>query len=102
MDPVFQDPFEEGAVASCPRRVIHVDQLPPIDVLILSHSHLDHFDIPSLARLPRTCNVLCPKDRAILHVLERLGFTNVHPTDHSTRLVFPKADAVLGEVGMTP
>lgn len=90
MDPVFQDPFEDGAVESCPRRAVHLDKLPPIDVLIISHSHLDHFDIPSLARLPRSCNVLCPKDQAITYALEQLGFENIHPSEPMTRLVFPR------------
>lgn len=90
MDPVFQDPFEEGAVVSCPRRVVHPERLPPIDVLIISHSHLDHFDIPSLARIPRRCEVLCPKDQAIIYVLQQLGFSRVHPSEPMTHLVFPR------------
>ncbi len=89
MDPVLSDPFEDGAVVSCPRREIRLDQLPPIDVIILSHSHLDHFDIPSLARLPRQCDVLCPKDRAIGYALKELGFTRIRETDPMTSIVFP-------------
>jgi L-ascorbate metabolism protein UlaG (beta-lactamase superfamily) len=89
MDPVFQDPFEEGTVVSCPRRAIHESELPPIDVLILSHGHLDHFDIPTLARLPRDCNVICPKDRAISYAMKELGFTRVHETAPMARMVFP-------------
>lgn len=88
MDPVFEDPFEEGTVVSCPRREIDFAALPPIDVVIISHSHLDHFDIPSLARLPRSCNVICPKDRAISYVMKELGFAKVHETAPMTRMVF--------------
>ena len=29
MDPVFFDPFEEGAVVSCPQRTTHPERLPP-------------------------------------------------------------------------
>jgi hypothetical protein len=89
MDPVFQDPFEDGAVESCPSRVVHAEKLPPIDLLIISHSHLDHFDIPSLARLPRTCDVLCPKDQAITYALQQLGFTKIRASEPMTHLVFP-------------
>ena len=53
MDPVLQDPFENGMVVSCPKRVIDLDRLEPIDVVVLSHRHPDHFDLPSLDRLSR-------------------------------------------------
>lgn len=81
MDPVFGDPFEEGVVASCPKRVVHEDALPKIDVIVISHAHLDHFDIPTLAKLPRSAHVVCPKDQTITYALDRLGFTSVHPSD---------------------
>jgi len=81
MDPVFQDPFEEGAVVSCPKRVIHPEKLGAIDLIVISHSHLDHFDIPTLARLPRAAHVVFPKDHAIAYVLEQLGYKNLHPMD---------------------
>lgn len=84
MDPVFQDPFEDTAVVSCPRRAINLDKIPPIDLLVISHSHLDHFDIPSLAHVAqksKTCDVVCPKDHTIVYTLERLGFTKIHPEE---------------------
>ena len=84
MDPVFGDPFEDGAVVSCPAREVFVDKLPKLDKIVLSHAHLDHFDIPSLALLPRDCEVLCPEDPTIPHVLGRLGFTNVRPIEAGT------------------
>jgi len=84
MDPVFHDPFEDTAVVSCPRRTIELDAIPPIDLLVISHAHLDHFDIPSLAHIAqqsRHCDVVCPKDHAIVYALERLGFSKIHPED---------------------
>ncbi|HEX4748566.1 MAG TPA: MBL fold metallo-hydrolase [Bryobacteraceae bacterium] len=30
---------------------LHMDDLPPIDVILLSHAHMDHFDVPSLRQL---------------------------------------------------
>lgn len=77
-DPVFGDPFEEGTVTACPRRAIEVAYLPPLRGIILSHRHLDHFDIPSLAQLDRTLPVFCPADPFLLYGLQRLGFHDVH------------------------
>jgi L-ascorbate metabolism protein UlaG (beta-lactamase superfamily) len=79
MDPVFQDPFEEGAVTSCPRRTVYPERLPPIDILVVSHRHPDHFDLASLAEVPRGCDAICPADPLIVYALKRLGFTHIHP-----------------------
>ena len=82
MDPVFQDPFEDTAVVSCPKRTIDLDAIPKLDLIVISHAHLDHFDIPSLAHLAKTsraADVVCPQDHTIVYALERLGFTKIHP-----------------------
>lgn len=79
MDPVFSDPFEEGAVVSCPKRTVFPERLPPIDILIVSHRHPDHFDIRSLAQLPRDCDAICPADPLIAYALKQLGFARIHP-----------------------
>ncbi|MGH7318378.1 MAG: MBL fold metallo-hydrolase [Candidatus Rokuibacteriota bacterium] len=93
MDPVFFDPFEGGAVASCPEREVDVAQLPEIDYLVISHRHPDHFDIPSLARLPRSCQVFCPADAQLLYALDQLGFSRVTPLE--PRRVLSTADLQL-------
>lgn len=108
MDPVFFDPFEEGAVVSCPRRTTHPERLPPIDILVISHRHPDHFDIPSLARVPRNCETICPADPLIVYALERLGFEHVQPVHPMGEIrgadfeLFPTASQVTGvrEFGM--
>ncbi len=60
MDPVLGDPFEEGTVTSCPRRAVRLEQLPALQGIVVSHRHLDHFDLPSLAVLDRGVPVFCP------------------------------------------
>lgn len=79
MDPVFFDPFEEGAVVSCPKRVVHPERLPPVDTLIVSHRHPDHFDLVSLAQVPRDCDVIIPADPLLAYALQKLGFDRIQP-----------------------
>ncbi len=53
-DPIWSDRASPVSWAG-PRRfrppAIAFDDLPPIDVVILSHNHYDHFDMPTLKRL---------------------------------------------------
>jgi UDP-MurNAc hydroxylase len=76
-DPVWFDPFEEGTVTSCPRRLVQLQQLPALQGIIVSHRHLDHFDLPSLAVLDRRVPVFCPDDPFLLYGLQRLGFGDI-------------------------
>ncbi len=97
MDPVFHDPFEDTAVVSCPRRTIDVDAIPPVDLVVISHNHLDHFDIPSLAHIAkrsRNCDVVCPQDTAIIYTLTKLGFTKIHPEKPLTHLKLAQYELV--------
>ena len=53
-DPVWSDRVGPYRMLSC-RRVrapgIAFDDLPPIDLILLSHDHYDHLDVPTLKRL---------------------------------------------------
>jgi hypothetical protein len=92
LDPVLQDPFENGMVVSCPKRVIDLDRLGPIDVVVVSHRHPDHFDLPSLDRLSRHCQVLCANDPLLLYALRALGFEHVTPMDPHSAMPSPQAE----------
>jgi UDP-MurNAc hydroxylase len=77
MDPVLSDPHQEGLFDITPRRQVRLEQLPPLDVLVISHRHLDHFHIRTLAALPKQCQVVIPPDPLLEEYLARLGFRRV-------------------------
>jgi len=77
MDPVLWDPHQEGLFDIHPAREVLHDGIPPCNVLILSHRHLDHFDIRSLASLPKSVQVFIPKDATLEEYLRKLGFTKI-------------------------
>ncbi len=60
-----------------PPRVWTTAALPPIDAVILSHEHDDHFDIPSLAKLARTIPIYLSvrSSTAARSILATMGFT---------------------------
>jgi L-ascorbate metabolism protein UlaG (beta-lactamase superfamily) len=64
-----------------PRRyagpALTVDQLPPIDTLLISHNHYDHLDLRTLSRLPGkdTMQVIAPRRLGTL--LRETGFSRV-------------------------
>jgi len=58
-----------------PRRLIppalRATDLPPLDLLLISHAHMDHLDYGTLRRLPRDISVVTSRGNADL--LERFG-----------------------------
>jgi UDP-MurNAc hydroxylase len=77
MDPVLWDPHQEGLFDIFPSREVLFDRLPSINFLVLSHRHLDHFDIRSLAALPKNVNVIIPKDLFLERYLRQLGYNKI-------------------------
>src|SRR5579864_3424217 len=78
MDPVLQDPHQNGLFDVCPKREIYRDQLPDFDCIVISHKHLDHFDVRSLSTLPKDKPVIAPKDELLREALQALGFSKIH------------------------
>jgi L-ascorbate metabolism protein UlaG (beta-lactamase superfamily) len=80
-----------------------VRELPPIDIVLLTHAHMDHLDMASLRRVIRatrrltghTPEVVVP--RGVEDLVESLGFSRVH------RLEWWEETTVQGlKVTMTP
>src|SRR5579863_3267022 len=75
MDPVFFDPNYEGTNVMCPEREVSPARLPHYDVIVVSHRHLDHFDVRTLASLDRRSTVAIPEGDSLLDdAIRRLGF----------------------------
>src|SRR5256885_1404417 len=61
---VLTDPNLGGAILVVPRETpasLEARELPPIDVAVLSHMHLDHFDAPTLRSLGPRPLVVYPR-----------------------------------------
>jgi hypothetical protein len=79
MDPVFMDPFQDGLVVSCPKRVVDRDALPEFHAIVLSHDHADHLHLPSLRTLPKDLPFYIPAVDSLQRLLALEGFTNIQP-----------------------
>lgn len=70
-----------GVGIAGPKRYIspalQVNELPRIDVLVLSHAHMDHLDLPTLRRMPRGTWTATAKATSDLLDARRLSFTEL-------------------------
>jgi L-ascorbate metabolism protein UlaG (beta-lactamase superfamily) len=56
-----------------------IPELPPLDLVLVSHAHMDHYDIPSLRRLPRDVPLILARDTT--EFMDDLGFGQVQELD---------------------
>jgi L-ascorbate metabolism protein UlaG (beta-lactamase superfamily) len=82
VDPVFSDRL---VVLRRQRRPgIQVEALPPIDLVLLTHAHMDHLDLSSLRQVVRATRRLTGRapevvvPQGVEDLVDRLGFAQVH------------------------
>ena len=79
------------------------EQLPPIDLVLVTHAHMDHLDIPSLRRIARSARrrrgvapeIVVPK--GVEDLVASLGFRRVH-----TLAWWQQAEVAALKITMTP
>ncbi len=91
-DPWLVGPCQLNAWWQVPPVAHAIDELPPIDYMMLSHVHDDHFHLPTLARLPKTATVLIPYslDPWMRDTLRALGFARVVELEHGRTYRLPQ------------
>ena len=69
------DPILRTRIAHLRRVAVPVTPPEDVALVLISHAHRDHLDVPSLRRLPRSAVVVAP--RGLGRMLGRLGFADV-------------------------
>jgi UDP-MurNAc hydroxylase len=75
-DPLLFNPGER-TLDPCPKRIVHAEAIGALDAIVLSHRHLDHFDVESLRRLDRRVPLYVPRDPELAAKARSIGFANV-------------------------
>jgi L-ascorbate metabolism protein UlaG (beta-lactamase superfamily) len=79
-DPVWSEtmgPFQYPGIERAIPPLIKFDDLPVIHVVLISHNHYDHLDLPTVKRLRDKCNPLFIVPLGNKKFLENNGITNV-------------------------
>lgn len=85
-DPIFSERTGiniAGLFTVGPKRLVEpalpFEELPPIDILLLSHAHMDHMDLPTLKRMQRNIPTVLAKNTS--DVISRLEWTKTTELD---------------------
>ncbi len=85
-DPVFSERIGLNVMnffTLGPRRLVtpalNFDELPPIDLILVSHAHMDHLDTPTLRKFDRKIPMVIAKNT--FDVIEDMGFEQIYELD---------------------
>lgn len=101
VDPLLTDEYSPGFEAEIyPPRTFAYRRFPAIDLVVLSHEHADHVNLPSLALLDRDVPIVLParSARALHDAIAGLGFRVVPSRAGDTFTVGELEVALLGGV----
>src|SRR5690606_12455675 len=83
-DPIWSERTSPVSFAG-PKRVrapgMTFESLPPIDVVLISHNHYDHLDLPTLERLKDAFNPIFVVGLKNRELLESVGIKNIVELD---------------------
>lgn len=84
LDPFLSDSAGPLPALSVPRSVppgLSLNQLPPIDVVIISHNHYDHLDAPTIDALPGKSKITAVVPLGLGSFFYQRGYTDVRELD---------------------
>ena len=72
---ILTDPFFSSNFSGLKRKLLpsmNVEELPEIDLVLISHTHPDHCDLDALEKLNKSCKVIMPEGTSSR--IKRIGF----------------------------
>lgn len=74
-DPWFTDPIL-GVVTHSRTIGLEIEQVPELDLILISHGHFDHCDLKALAKLNKSAVVIVPEKKTAARI-RKLGYSEI-------------------------